>query len=453
MSGDQVAKPSTHRLIISCGSQSVFDLKEASRDLCEIIWLVDLGMPEMPQLVRLMRRTGSVVDMAGHSMEQVIRTLDAAAPTGVLNLVDSAAIPVAEIASALGLEFHSPEVARRLSDKLLQRRALRSAGVPTPAFLEVPTESASLDLDRLEREVGFPSVLKPRQGNGSRNVFMVRDRGDLERLLVAGGFRDQEPAGMMLEEFLPRAVVSVSRFDPIVSVESFVRDGEVHHLAVTGRLPFAQPFRETGLVLPSDLSPANTTEAERAATAAITALDVRVGCLHTEVKFTPDGPRIIEVNGRIGGGIPQLVHLANGETSVQRLAMQLALGVPSGLVLPITYSRIGWQRMVTPPVSADRIDDIAGLDSLKEIPGIDRVTVNRVAGEAVDWRRGMEDFVCQIYGSADDYDELNAQFALVEQALRITYDEGTATPSRPQHGHHVLTGATGVGSGLPAIER
>jgi biotin carboxylase len=294
--GERMTAPGPERLIIWAGSQSIFDLKEASRDLCEIIWLVDLSRPEKSRLGRLMSRTGTVVDISGRSNEQVIQSLAAASPTGVLNMEDSAAIPMAEIAAALGLEFHSPEVAHRLSDKLLQRQALRSAGLPTPDFWEVPAELASLDIDRLEREVGFPSVLKPRQGNGSRNVFMVSDRADLERMLVTCGLQRHEPAGMILEAYLPKTGGTVSRFDPIVSVESFVRDGKVHHFAVTGRLPFAEPFRETGLVLPSDLSPADTAEAERAATAAITALEVRHGCLHTEVKFTPDGPRIIEVN-------------------------------------------------------------------------------------------------------------------------------------------------------------
>jgi hypothetical protein len=417
------------RLLISAGSQSVFGLKEASRGLCEIIWLVDLSTPAMNHLGRLMSRTGTVVDMSGLSNQEVIRSVAAADPTGALNMEDSTAIPVAEITTALGLEFHSPEVARRLSDKLLQRQALRSAGVPTPAFREVPAELADLDIDLLERQVGFPSVLKPRQGNGSRNVLLVRDRGNLEHLLVTCGLQRQEPAGMILEEYLPRADGTVSRFDPIVSVESFVRDGRVHHFAVTGRLPFAEPLLETGLVLPSDLSPANTAEAERTATAAIAALGVRHGCLHTEVKFTPDGPRIIEVNGRVGGGIPQLVQLANGETSVLKLAMELALGIPDDLALPLRYRRIGWQRMIPPPVSADRIDNIVGLDRLKEIPGIDQVIVNRVAGEAVDWRRGIEDFVCQIYGSAGDYDELDSQFARVEQALHVSYDRGAPARS------------------------
>ena len=218
-------------------------------------------------------------------------------------------IPLADIAAQLGLEFHSPAVARNLSDKLLQRRTLRSAGVPTPAFQQVPVEVNQTDIDRLAGEVGFPAVLKPRQGCGSRNTFMVQDRAELARLLTMPGSEQQEQAGMILEGYLPRAERTVSQFDPIVSVESFVSAGEVHHLAITGRLPFAEPFRETGLVLPSDLAPDDADAARETVAAAIIALDVVHGCLHTEVKFTKDGPRIIEVNGRVGGGIPQLVRL------------------------------------------------------------------------------------------------------------------------------------------------
>jgi len=48
------------------------------------------------------------------------------------------------------------------------------------------------------------------------------------------------------------------------------------------------------------------------ATAATKALRVRTGFLHTEIKVTPSGPRVIEVNGRLGGGLPNLLQQAAG---------------------------------------------------------------------------------------------------------------------------------------------
>jgi hypothetical protein len=222
---------------------------------------------------------------------------------------------------------------------------------------------------------------------------------------------------------LPRAERTVSRFDPIVSVESFISAGEVHHFAITGRLPFADPFRETGLVLPSDLSPDDAYAVGETVAAAIIALDVVHGCLHTEVKFTTDGPRIIEVNGRVGGGIPQLVRLAGADVSILGVAMKLALGAPLSIELPFQYSRIGWQRTVPPPVSARRINTIAGLDRLMSIPGIDQITVNRNAGEAVDWRHGLSDYVYQVYGSGGDYEEVERQLAMMDAAVTVSYEE------------------------------
>ncbi|HUD17473.1 MAG TPA: hypothetical protein VMQ59_09425, partial [Acidimicrobiales bacterium] len=144
--------------------------------------------------------------------------------------------------------------------------------------------------------------------------------------------------------------------------------------------------------------------------------------LHTELKFTPDGPRIIEVNGRVGGGVPHLVRLAGSDVSILTLAMELALGVIPSVDLPLPFSRIGWQRTVPPPVSARRIDTIAGLDRLTQLPGIDQITVNRNAGEAVDWRRGLPEYVYQVYGSGGDYEEIERQQAMIDEAVTVIYD-------------------------------
>ena len=426
-----VDTPPDHRLIVSCdyGSQSVFSLKEAAQDLCEIIWLVDLSEPEMIQMARLMTRMGTVVDVAGTSEQQVVDLLGAAEPTGLLNLGDSMSVRLAHIAAALGLEFHSPEVAGYLSDKFLQRQALRSAGIPAPDFRPLSSNPNDVDLERFAHEVGFPAVLKPRMGNGSRNTYKVHNPAELFDIMTVLGPWLQEDAGMILEGYLTGTERLLSRFDPIVSVESFVRSGEVRHISVTGRSPFAEPFRETGLVLPSDLSAEDAGEAERTAAAAIAALGINHGCLHTELKFTPDGPRIIEVNGRIGGGIPQLVRLAGAQKSMLRFAMELALGVPEATEFPLEYSRIGWQRTVPPPVSAHRVDSISGLDKLKDLPGIDQISINRIAGETVDWRRGLQDYVIQAYGSASDYDEILTQWAMMDQAVNISYKERVAASS------------------------
>jgi [lysine-biosynthesis-protein LysW]--L-2-aminoadipate ligase len=61
-------------------------------------------------------------------------------------------------------------------DKLLTARALRRAGLPHPRTILVERHGRSPDLD-------FPAVLKPRFGSWGRDVFMCRNRDELERTL------------------------------------------------------------------------------------------------------------------------------------------------------------------------------------------------------------------------------------------------------------------------------
>jgi len=81
---------------------------------------------------------------------------------------------------------------------------------------------------------------------------------------------------------------------------------------VTGRFPLAPPFRETGSFLPSDLGPADQDAVVALAGAASEAMQVLNGLLHTEIKMTPEGPRIVEINGRVGGGISGMIARLGG---------------------------------------------------------------------------------------------------------------------------------------------
>jgi len=73
-----------------------------------------------------------------------------------------------------------------------------------------------------------------------------------------------------------------------------------------------------------------------------------------------------------------------------RFAMELALGLPeaqSSYFSTRESAGNGWfPRRCRPPGRS-----ISGLDKLMDLPGIDQISINRNAGEAVDWRRGLQD--------------------------------------------------------------
>lgn len=128
-----------------------------------------------------------------------------------------------------------------------------------------------------------------------------------------------------------------------LSVESAVAGGEIRHLAVTGRLPLTEPARETGGLLPAPVEPALLAAVHQLTEAAIRALEISVGLVHTAIKLSPHGPQVIEVNGRLGGSIGQLMRDVGLPDPVQ-LAVTLATGAQPAAQspTPARYALVFW---------------------------------------------------------------------------------------------------------------
>ena len=310
-------------LVVGHGPRShpPFQVAEAASGLCRLLWLIDESLPGNAVTTRLLRKLGIVVDVAGMSPQEIASSLRAHSPDGVLALHDEDIMLFALVSADLGLGYHSPEVARRLVDKLLQREALRNGGLATPLCWEVPAEGDPSALQAFAATVKYPAVLKPRRASGSRYAMPVADADDLVSSLSvlppeAGG-----ETGLLVEQYLPGLLTGPNdRFADILSVESLVMVGEVTHVALNGRFPPAEPFRETGTFIPAELAPVQQTAVLEVATAALAAIGVKTGAFHTEIKLTPDGPRVIEVNGRIGGGVPEMLLRASGVSLFARHA-------------------------------------------------------------------------------------------------------------------------------------
>ncbi|MGO9334561.1 MAG: ATP-grasp domain-containing protein [Acidimicrobiales bacterium] len=388
----------------SLRSQPPFQIVEAASGTCEILWLIDESVPENAVTSRLLRKVGTVVNLAGLSLEDTVSVLRERSPDGIVAYSEEDIVLLSSIAEELGLDYHTPEVAQRLVDKLTQREALRAGGVPTPLCWQVPADRDPAAVEAVAAAVEFPAVLKPRFGSGSQYMTLVADAGDLVRQLAVLPPQAGGETGMLVEQYLPSLATGPSEwFGDYVSVESLVAAGEISHVAVTGRFPLAEPFRETGAFIPANLSPAQLAAVLEVATAALRALGVRTGGFHTEIKLTPDGPRVIEVNGRLGGGIPEMLFQASG-VSLFDLSIRAALGERVVVDGPVPCTRVGWRFLFQPPTSARRVVSIEGLDRLAELAGVNAIFVNRSPGDTVDWREGTGHYIYEVTGVSADYD-------------------------------------------------
>ena len=66
-----------------------------------------------------------------------------------------------------------------LNDKLLQRQALETAGVPVPHFTAINDDLDSFEIDRLCETLSFPMLLKPRDGTASHDIVSITDKDEL----------------------------------------------------------------------------------------------------------------------------------------------------------------------------------------------------------------------------------------------------------------------------------
>jgi biotin carboxylase len=259
----------------------------------------------------------------------------------VLTFQDSSLLAAADLAAEFGLPGWEREPLTRAIDKHAMRTALVRSGLPCPRFaLARSLHEAAAALT----DVRLPAVLKPTDRSAGRGVVVLNDREQLESRYETA--RAGSLAGRVLvEEFME---------GPEVSVESATADGLTTILAVTGKATDpSDPSVEMGHVVPCGLPPEQERAARELARAALRAIGLRSGVAHTEVKITPRGARVVEINARVAGDcIPELVDLASG-VNLYDVAADLALG----------------ERVRAPEVAADGFRQAAAIRFLAAPPG------------------------------------------------------------------------------------
>lgn len=432
------------RLVVpyDLASFSPMQIAESADDLCEIVWVVDRATDDLGTMGSVLSRLGTVVDVGtavdqgtgvdpgggvdpgDRSLEGSLDELARLAPAGVVTFSQSKLLLAGRLAAGLGLPFNDHESLVRCVDKHVQRCALGAAGVEGPRFAEIEVGAAGELLAGDPSSLGFPAVLKPRRGSGSLDTFLVADAEALAALFDP--VPDVEPiaaGSYLLEEYLegvaPPSELAVRPVADYVSVESVVVDGKSRHLATTGKFPLAEPFRETGNFMPSLLSETEEAAVGELATRAIAALGATWGCLHIEIKLTPAGPRVIEVNPRIGGGgISELFELRSG-MSLMRLAMLVALGESPPPLEPA--GQLAYALFLQPPMWASQLKAIAGLAEAARVKGVRWVAIEREPPRPLDWRSGSQGYVASALGLAADHAELIERRAELLTLLRPTY--------------------------------
>ena len=285
---------------------------------------------------------------------------------GIVTYSDEHLISVANAAAVGGLPGWTQETALAMRDKNEQRRLLSAAGLPVPKRSVI----ASLKTWRSAIEkVGFPLVLKPVRGNGSRNTFFVTSMDEAAIAIgaaLAPEDADAAESEMLAEKYLEG--IPCGRLGDYCSVESIGFPGAPRHHVVLSKFCLVPPFRETGQIWPDQLTGSQREAVLDTVDRALDALGATAGVTSTEVKLTPLGPRVIEVNGRVGGYVNELLRHAGGSDPLVHAA-EIAVGRNPKPVVPAAEGILFQFNHLAPPETT-KLVAVHGMDRVRDIPGV-----------------------------------------------------------------------------------
>ena len=278
----------------------------------------------------------------------------------------------ARVAERHGLPHPVDPVAAGLANsKLRQRERFAERGIPQPRWKVVGEP---------DDELGFPCVVKAPDRQGQKGLAVVRERSELAGAVEMA--RAASRGGLCLIEELVDG--------PEVTVNAFSVDGEFHPLTVTDRLTAEPPAFGVALahVWPSE---AAGDEVVAVAGAAAEALGIRSGPTYTQIRIGPDGPRVMELAARLGGGHDAELCRAALGVDLNGLALAAALGdeIDPAALEPAERAGGACTRFLIGPPG--ELGEVTGVEEALELDGVVDVRVYREPGFVlVPLRRGAD---------------------------------------------------------------
>ncbi|XP_053924372.1 carnosine synthase 1 isoform X2 [Cuculus canorus] len=229
-------------------------------------------------------------------------------PHACLSYWDDCVVLAALVCQRLGLHGCSPAAVRVAKQKSRTHQHLQRCcrGRPPPSTFAVPCHRLQShgDVERAATTVPFPAVAKLEFGAGGVGVRLVANaeqchehaarlwqdlRDDADHPGIGLGWGN----AMLLMEYVPGTEHDV---------DLVVFEGRLMGAWVSDNGPTRVPaFLETAACLPSCLAADRQAQLVHAALQSCLACGLRHGVFNVELKLGPGGPRLLEINPRMGG--------------------------------------------------------------------------------------------------------------------------------------------------------
>jgi biotin carboxylase len=316
----------------------------------------------------------------------------------------------ARIAEKLGLPHRvSPQTAVLATNKLRQRERLAREGVAQPRW-QVVTDGAV--------EIEPPCVVKAPDRQGQKGLTLVRTPEELAPAVATARAASRSGAALV-EALVDGPEVTVIGFGgrSLLVTDRVTADAPAFGVA----LAHVWPSRLEGQTLAMAGRDASEGETLDAAERAVAALGIVAGPTYTQLRIGADGPQVVEVAARLGGGHDaELAEAALG-IPLNDWTLDAALGgTPEATASH--KARVGGavtRFLVAPPGVLERVE------VPEDLEGVLRVRIYRQPGYVVGPLRRGADRAGAVLAVGDSREQALARADAAAERIRfVTADAG-----------------------------
>jgi biotin carboxylase len=326
----------------------------------------------------------------------------------VVGVDDDTTVLAAQLAQTLSLPHNPVEAVKAARYKDVMRLALGEArDVLSPAFQVFGTDA---DARLIAQRTTYPCVLKPLSLAASRGVIRANDASEfvaafaeIVAILAQSDLDPSDPGArqVLVEDFIPGREVAL---------EGLLIDGVLTTLALFDKPdPLDGPyFEETIYVTPSRLAADTQLAISEATQRAATALGLRTGSVHAELRINERGAWIVEVAARSIGGLCSSTLRFGENRSLEEIILRQAAGLD---LVSVQREQQPAGVMMIPTPKAGRLEAVGGMSQAQAVPGIDEIVISVPCGEYVEPLPRASRYLGFIFAHGDTP-------AAVEHALR-----------------------------------
>lgn len=289
---------------------------------------------------------------------------------GVMTVASEVSAPtVAYVASKLNLAGIAYETAKTVSNKYLLRKVLTANGFEGPKFRRV--NGADGVISFLE-QVGAPIVIKPVNSSGSRGVAKIVGASEVVEKFNSCLLAVREKNGIIVEEY-------IEGID--IGGECLIRNGEFVFCEFTKKL-INSYFVPIAHIVPAGIDVSILSSVKDLLRRAVRTLEITDGVIDFDIRLGPNGPRIIEIGGRLGGNcIPALLEVYTGVDLVKE-SIKFSLGLKNEV--DVSYAEDFYAVRILGAGKSGIIKQILGLKDIIPAEDIIEETFDRGVGDRAD---------------------------------------------------------------------